>query len=112
MAFFKQPTFQERAALAAKAKQTALQKLREKPPLDETVVAERIAAQQAKAEAQAKAREEKIAAREREKAEKAEKKAAAEAAAPPPPVELTEAEKKALRDARYAARKARVGKKK
>lgn len=109
MAFFKQPTFQERAALAAKAKQAALQKLREKPPVDEAVVAERIAAQQAKAEAQAKAREEKIAAREREKAEK---KARAEAAAPPPPVELSDAEKKALRDARYAARKARVGKKK
>ncbi len=109
MAFFKQPTFQERAALAAKAKEAALQKLREKPPLDEAVVAERIAAQQAKLEAQARAREEKLAAREREKAEK---KARAEAAAPPPPPpELTEAEKKALRDARYAARKSRVGKK-
>jgi hypothetical protein len=109
MAFFKQPTFQERAALAAKAKEAALQKLREKPPIDEAVVAERIAARQAKLEAQAKAREEKIAAREREKAEK---KAAAEAAAPPPPPPpLSEAEKKALRDARYAARKSRVGKK-
>ncbi len=109
MAFFKQPTFQERAALAAKAKQEALQKLREKPPVDETVVAERIAAQQARLAAQARAREEKLAAREREKAEK---KARAEAAAPPPPPpELTEAEKKALRDARYAARKSRVGKK-
>ena len=109
MASFKQPTFQERAALAAKAKQAALQKLREKPPLDDAVVAERVAAQQARTDAQARAREEKLAAREREKVEK---KARAEAAAPPPPPpELSEAEKKALRDARYAARKSRVGKK-
>ena len=112
MPSFKQPTFQERAELAAKAKQAALAKLREKPPLDEAVVAERIAARLAKEQAAALAREEKIAAREREKAErerlKAEAKAAAEAAAPKV---LTEAEKKALRDARYAARKSRVGKK-
>ena len=109
MPSFKQPTFQERAALAVKAKQAALQKLREKPPIDEAVVAARLARE----EAQAKVREEKLAAREREKAEKAEKKArAAEAAASAkaPAPAMTEAEKKAARDARYAARKGRAGK--
>jgi hypothetical protein len=106
---FKQPTFQERAALAAKAKQAALEKMRAKPPLDETVVAERRAARIAREEAQAKAREEKIASRERDK--EAKKAEAAEAAVPAnAPVQLTEAEKKAARDARYAARKGRLGK--
>jgi hypothetical protein len=106
MPSFKQPTFQERAALAAKAKQAALEKLRAKPPLDEAVVAERRAARAAKEEAQAKAREEKLAARALEK--EAKKSAAAEAEAPAKAAP-TEAEKKAARDARYAARKNRAG---
>jgi len=110
MAGYKQPTFQERAALAAKAKQAALETLRAKPPLDEAVVAERRAARLAREEAQAKVRAEKLAERERER--EARKARAAEAAASAkgaPP--LTEAEQKAARDARYAARKGRVGRK-
>src|SRR3954470_5334838 len=106
MPSFKQPTFQERAALAAKAKQAALEKLRAKPPLDEAVVAERRAARAAKEEAQAKAREEKLAARALEKEAKQAAAAKPEAQAKAAP---TEAEKKAARDARYAARKNRAG---
>jgi hypothetical protein len=104
---FKQPTFQERAQLAAKAKQAALDKLAAKPPIDQAVVAERRAARLAREEAQAKARAEKLAAREREKAERL-----ASAPSPAePPAPLTEEEKKAARDARYAARKNRTGRK-
>ena len=106
MPSFKQPTFQERAALAAKAKQAALEKMRAKPPLDEALVAERRAARAAKEEAQAKAREEKLAARALEKEAK---KAAATEAEAPAKAAPTEAEKKAARDARYAARKSRAG---
>ncbi len=111
MASFKQPTFQERATLAAAAKTAALDKLRAKPPVDEAVLAERRAASLAKEAAQAKAREEKRAAIELEKVEKKARaaEAALAAAAAAPPV-LTEAEKKIARDARYAARKGRVGK--
>ena len=123
MPAYKQPTFQERTELAAKAKQAALEKLRAKPPVDEAVLAERRAAAAAREEAQAKAREEKRAARERE-IEERKARAAAEAAAAAQAAEaaaatasakaepvLTEAEKKAARDARYAARKQRKGKK-
>jgi hypothetical protein len=104
---FKQPTFQERAALAAKAKKAALENLRAKPPVDEAALAERRAARLAREEAQAKAREEKQAAREREKAEKAMRAETAVSATEPA---KTEAELKAARDARYAARKSRKGK--
>ena len=102
MVAYKQPSFQERAQLAAKAKQAALENLRSKPPVDEAVLAERRAAHVAKEEAKAKAREEKLAARAREK--EARRAGAPQAAA------QTEEEKKAARDARYAARKGRSGK--
>lgn len=110
MPSFKQPTFQERSALAAKAKQAALDKLRAKPPLDAEVVAQKQAARLAREAAEAKASEEKREAieqekaarkaRAQEKAEREEKKAAPK----------TAEELKAARDARYAARKSRVGK--
>jgi len=107
---FKQPSFQERAELAAKARQAALENLRAKPPIDEAVVAERRAARLAREEAQAKAREEKRAAREREK--EARKAQAPGTESPEKSVAApTEAEKKAARDARYAARKGRAGRK-
>ena len=107
---FKQPSFQERAEAAARARQAALENLKAKPPIDEAVVAERRAARLAREEAQAKAREEKRAAREREKA--ARKASAPGTEAPEKIVAApTEAEKKAARDARYAARKGRKGRK-
>jgi hypothetical protein len=96
---FKNPTFQDRAGQAADARQKALEQLRQKPPRDEKLVAERIAA----AEKREAAKAEKAAAKKAADAAAAEKKAA-EAAANAP---ATEAEKKAARDARYAARKNR-----
>lgn len=106
MPSFKQPTFQERTALAAKAKAAALEKLRAKPPVDEAVLAERRAAALAREAAQQKARAEKLAARALEKAQQEALKAEEAAAT----AGLSEAEQKAIRDARYAARKNRVGK--
>ncbi len=105
---FKLPTFQERAALAAKAKQAALDKLKAKPPVDEARVAQQREARLAREAAAARAAEEKRAAREAEKARKKEEAEAKAAASAPPPA-LTEAEQKAIRDAKYAARKNRVG---
>ncbi len=110
MPSFKQLTFKERVALAAKAKQAALEKLRAKAPLDEATLAQRRAARLARETAEAKAREEKHAALQLEKAARKaralEKAAQVETKAPA----MTEAERKAARDARYAARKSRVGK--
>ncbi len=111
MPSFKQPTFQERTALAAKAKQAALEKLRAKPPVDEAMLAERRAAALARETAAKIAREEKLAARALEKAQKEAEKAERIAATPVPQV-LSEEEQKAIRDAKYAARKNRVGKSK
>lgn len=103
MAAFKNPSFQDRVGQSSDAKKKALEQLRSRPPLDEHVVAERMAAglrrESAKAEkAAAKKTAEDAAANEKAAI------AAAQAAAPPPP---TEAERKAARDARYAARKNR-----
>ena len=107
---FKLPTFQERAALAAKTKQAALDKLKAKPPVDEAVVAQQREARLAREAAAARAAEEKRVARELEKTRKKEEAAAKAAAnAPAPAPKLTEAEQKAIRDAKYAARKNRVG---
>ena len=96
-------TFQDRAAQAAEAKQKALEQLRSRPPVDEKVAAERIAAGEEKAAAKA----EKAAAKKVEKnaaRDKAAADAAAKAAAAAP---KSEAELKAARDARYAKRKNR-----
>lgn len=101
---FSQPSFQERTQMAAKAKQAALKKLKAKPPLSPEVIAERKAAQLAREEKQAAAREKKRAAFEQLKAER---KAAKEQAKPKLALGLTEAEKKAARDERYAMRKKR-----
>ena len=96
-------TFQERIARAAEAKQKALDKLRAKPAVDPAVLAERQAARLKKDAAEAEKRAAKAAAVEEAKEAKAAKAAAAAAVAAPP----TEAELKAARDARYAARKMR-----
>ena len=80
-------SFQDRIANAAKAREKALAKLKAKPALDPKVVAEPVERQKQ---------------REAREAEAVEKAAKAAAAAPP-----TEEERKAARDAKYAARKAR-----
>ena len=105
MASYKDPSFQERTALAAKAREKALAALASKAPIDPAIAAERETTRLAREAAAA----EKSAARKAELAQaKADKKAAAEAAAlaahKPVP---TEAELKAARDERYAARKNR-----
>jgi membrane protein involved in colicin uptake len=103
MKTYKDPSFQDRVGRAADAKKKALEQLRSRPPRDAAVAAERKAA--------SVKRERTVA--DKDAARRAAKKAVADAATaeteakaaiPPPP---TEAERKAGRDARYAARKNR-----
>ena len=103
MALFKDPSFQDRVGRAAEAKQKALEQFRSRPAVDEKVLAERKAASLKREAARAeKAAAKKAAVQAAAEAKAAE--AAAKAAVPPP---KTEAELKAARDARYAARKNR-----
>lgn len=114
MASFKDPSFQDRAATAARARQKALDKLTSKPAPDAAELAakrEAWEADQQKLAAERAAKKEEAA---RLKAEKAASKAAdleaARAAAELKAARLKPAspeEMKAARDARYAARKAR-----
>ena len=114
MASFKDPSFQDRAASAAKAKQKALDQLKAKPPVDKALIAERRQAWEAREQALGEERAARKEANAEAKAEKAARKAAelaeAEAAAALKAARLkpaSAAEMKAARDARYAARKAR-----
>ena len=115
MASFTDPSFKDRTGAAAEAKRKALEQLRAKPPLDPAVVAERQAAHAAREAADEERRAAKREAERLRKEEKAARQAEAKAvaAAPPPEPErparpvLSEAERKAARDARYAARKNR-----
>ena len=96
-------SFQDRAAQAAEAKQKALEQYRARPPIDEKLAAERIAAGEERATAKAeKAATKKADRKASDEAAAADAEAKAAAAAP-----KSEEEKKAARDARYAARKAR-----
>jgi hypothetical protein len=114
MASFKDPSFQDRTASAAKAKQAALDKLKNKPPRNEEHEAELRRAWEEKQQALSEQRRAKAEAAAAAKAEKAAAKAA-EAARVKAAAELKAArlkpaspeEMKAARDARYAARKAR-----
>lgn len=107
MAGYKAPDFNERTAAARAAKQRALDALRNKPALDPAVVAERQAARAARDAAAAERR----ATRQRAASEAEADKLAARESGPqavlPEPARRSEAELKAARDARYAARKAR-----
>lgn len=109
MAAYKDPGFQERTALAQQARLKALQQLQSKPAVDEAVIAERRAAQLKREAAEEAKRAAKRAAIDQAKADKLAKKLAPTHVenVNPAPAELTEAEKKAARDARYAARKKR-----
>jgi hypothetical protein len=104
MTSYKDPSFQDRVGRAMEAKQKALDALRSKPPLDEKTVAERQAARARREAAEAEKRLAKKAAEQTAKEAKAAKAAANAPDIPAPP---TEAERKAARDARYAARKSR-----
>jgi hypothetical protein len=96
-------TFQDRAAQSAKARQEALAKLRSRPPVDEKLAAERIAAGQEKEAAKAQ----KVAAKKAERKTEKEAQAAEVAAKAAKAAPKSEAELKAARDARYAKRKAK-----
>jgi hypothetical protein len=103
MTTYKDPSYQDRVGRAAEAKAKALEQLRSRPPLDPNVMAERRAASLKRETAKA----DKAAARKAAKqsaVEAATAEVSAKAEVPPPP---TEAERKAGRDARYAARKNR-----
>lgn len=114
MASFKDPSFQDRAAAAGRARQKALEKLASRPAPDAAQLAaqrEAWEAEQQKLAAERSAKKEEAA---RLKAEKAARKAAdiekAREAAELKAARLKPAspeEMKAARDARYAARKAR-----
>ena len=104
MTSYRDPSFQDRAGRAADAKRKALDQLRARPAVDPSVLADRQAAQQARQAGEAERRSAKQAAKAQADAEKAERRAQPEPEAPAAP---TEAELKAKRDARYAARAAR-----
>ncbi|HEY0414128.1 MAG TPA: DUF6481 family protein [Allosphingosinicella sp.] len=104
MRSFKDPSFQDRIGSAADAKKKALDNLRSKPPVDDKLVAERQAARlKREAGAAAKRAARKSADQAARDAKASEQAAKATAASALP----SEAERKAARDARYAARKSR-----
>lgn len=114
MAFFKDPTFQDRVSSAGKAKQKALDQLKSKPPPDEALLAQKRQAweeqEQAILEKRVAKRESDATAKAKLATFKANEIAEAEAAAVVKAARLKPAsaeEMKAARDARYAARKAR-----
>ncbi len=120
MAAFKGSTFKDRAEAAAQAKKVLLEAFKSRTPADDPGLQARQAARRAVMEA----REIRTAERQRARAEeearlKAEQEAAAKAAAEEAERRAIEAaardeqirnERKAARDAKYAARKARRGK--
>ena len=131
MPAFSRPSFQQRQDAAARAKSALLAKYRAKPPIDEAVMAQRIArqvvrdaaaaekraaARRAREEAaEAKLEQERQAVAEAAAAAKAQAEAAVEARAAAAAEKAaqrklwTEEDRKAARDARYAARKMRAG---
>ncbi len=101
MAGYKDPSFEERTARAQEARAKALKLLADRPPVDEAVVAQRKAAQLARdADVAAKSAARKAAISQA----KADKLAASMV---PVKAKPTEAELKAARDERYAARRKR-----
>ncbi len=105
MKSYKEPTYQERVGRAAKAKEAALEQLRSRPAVNEQDQAERLAARLAR---DAAANERRVAKKAAELAAKAARAShREEEAAPDPVAQPTEADLKAARDARYAARKQR-----
>ena len=108
MAGYKEPGFAERVALATRARDKALEKLRSRPVADPAELARRAEAQAAKEAAAVEKRAAARAEREAAAAAKIENERMAiegDAAAK----EAAEAEAKAALDARYAARKRRNG---
>lgn len=106
---YKEPHFQERIAAAARARTEVLERMRDKPPVDEAAAAARAERRLAKeAAAREKRQQALLAAKEQKAAKRALALEAAAAAVAQQKPELTEAERKAARDARYLARKSRA----
>ena len=104
MKAYRGPSYQDRVERAAEAKQKALDRLKARPPVDEAALAARREAALAREAAQAEKRAaRKAAADEAARADAA----AAEAEENEGGHAPTEEERKAARDARYAARKSR-----
>ena len=109
MAGYREPSFQDRVAAAGQARAKALARLQARPAPDPALQAERAAKALEREAARAEKRKAAQAERESRRAEQRaidrEQVERAELREPKP--KLTEAELKAARDARYAARKAR-----
>ena len=111
MVAYREPGFQERVALAARAKSAALERLRAKPPIDKAEQAARAARALARETAAAEKRAAKrIASEAAAAAKEAEAVAASAADAQADEAAPSEADRKAARDARYAARKGKKSK--
>lgn len=117
---FKHANFNDRASAAAKAKQVLIEKFRARPGPDDPAVLAKQAERQAIAEARERREQERKVAREAEAGRKAAEELERQAELARKAAEKTqeemerkasllalEAERKAARDARYAARKAR-----
>jgi hypothetical protein len=100
MTAYKDPTFQRRAGQAAQARKAALEQLQSRPPRDEAIIAQRIEVERRR---DADRDDRSAAKRVSEEAAKASRTAAK----PVVPEGTTDADRKAARDARYAARKGR-----
>ncbi|MCH4152049.1 MAG: DUF6481 family protein [Sphingobium sp.] len=105
---YREPGFQERTAAAARARNSALEKLRARPALSPEEIERRVATQAAKDAAAQEKRAATLLARQAAAETKAVREREAANAAATEKV-LTESELKAARDARYAARKRRKG---
>jgi hypothetical protein len=107
MKAYQNNSFQDRVTQAASAKEKALEQLRSRPPMDPDLVATRQAAAERRRAAEEMKREARKAAEQAVKDEKAAEAAKATFKLASINPERTEAERKADRDARYAARKNR-----
>jgi hypothetical protein len=107
MAGYRDLDFNERRAAAQKARETALAQLKARPPVDEAELARRRAEREAREAAQAAkrraAKEASLQATEAARKEQARAEEAADRASRS--AQPTDEERKAARDAKYAARK-------
>lgn len=104
MKSYKDPPLHDRLGRGAEAKRKALEQLRARPPIDENAAAERQAVRRARDAAKEKSRAALKATGQLEADDAVRDAEPRGLAAPPLP---TRAERKAIRDARYAARKSR-----
>ncbi|WP_343615459.1 DUF6481 family protein [Novosphingobium sp.] len=102
MTAYKEPGFQDRIAVATRARESAIARLKTKPATDPAQLVAKAKKALEREAAQATRLATLAQARRQAKAEKLAKQLAKDMPAP------TEAERKAIRDARYAARKART----